>query len=92
PSQAQPLVSSPGYEQSYDRSIIHVDNWSSQTVDIYVDGDYVDTVRPYGDLYIEVTPDMHRLSGHASDGGSFGPCYPDLSDGGIFTWRLESAR
>ncbi|HLK57129.1 MAG TPA: hypothetical protein VKU00_11220 [Chthonomonadaceae bacterium] len=91
PSQAQPLVSSPGYEQSYDRSIIHVDNWSSQTVDIYVDGEYEGTVRPYGDLYFHVSADEHILRGIASS-GTFGPHYIDLSDGSDFHWVLDGDR
>ncbi|HLV79202.1 MAG TPA: hypothetical protein VKT32_02940 [Chthonomonadaceae bacterium] len=92
PTQAQPLVSSPGYEQSYDRPTLHVDNWTGDWVRIYVDGDYVGRVSPYGDLYIEVSADEHILRGVDADGGTFGPRYIDLSDGSDFHWTLTNAQ
>ena len=69
---------------------LHIDNRTPWYIRIYVDGDYVGLVSPYGDAYGEYSCATHRLYARAFfDDGSFktwGGTDADLCGG--FTWRL----
>jgi hypothetical protein len=85
---AQPLSSSCASAQAYERVTVHVDSHTEEWVAIYVDGEYMGTVAPYGDLYIEMSADGHILRGETRT-GTYGPRYVDLSDGADFHWTLN---
>ena len=69
---------------------LHVDNRTAWYIRIYVDGDYVGLVSPYGDAYGYYSCGVHSLYARAVfDDGSvrtWGPVDADLCGG--FTWRL----
>ncbi|HEY7568332.1 MAG TPA: hypothetical protein VH762_12215 [Gemmatimonadaceae bacterium] len=71
--------------------VLHVDNRTLWVIRIYVDGDYVGTVSPYGDSYGYYGCSVRRLYARAvfDDGSyySWGPSSRDVCDN--FTWRLN---
>jgi hypothetical protein len=69
---------------------LHVDNRTDLIIRIYVDGDYVGTVGPWGDVYGEYSCRTHTLYARAyfTDGSysTWGPTTANLCED--YTWRL----
>ena len=72
--------------------IFHVDNHTGWYVKIYVDGDYVGTVGPYGDLYRTADVASYTVLGIArfedSDDLTFGPSKLRVYGDSTSTWTL----
>ncbi len=72
-------------------STLHIDNHTEWYVDIYVDGDYIGQVGPYGDGIAYASPGRHSLYARApfdnGDALTWGPQSDYIS--GDYTWRLN---
>lgn len=70
---------------------VSVDNWTGYYIDIYMDGDYIGTVSPWGEASGTFPTGTHTLYAYAefSDGSSleWGPRTVRVTSGG-YTWKL----
>jgi hypothetical protein len=79
-----------GARMQSSEGVIHVNNYTSNRVDIYVDGYYEGTVGRFGDLYRRADADEYTVYGKATDGsGTFGPRNVRVPAGGSVTWTLN---
>ena len=72
------------------QSYVHIDNRTGYSIDVYLDGECIGTVKPYGDSYGYEPGGYHKLTGSAPGIDlSWGPRYATF-DGSDYTWILNN--
>ena len=72
---------------------VKVSNWTPWKVQLFVDGDYIALVGPYGDVDVVTGSGITRVYARAdfTDGSVnyWGPRSFNCASGGIYTWKLS---